>query len=300
MSSPRMRVGMIGLGAMGGALADRLLQSGLDLVAYDVEAGAIARLVEKGAQAAGSPRDVACRAEVVLACLPSPEVSERVALGADGVIHGNSVRQYVEMSTIGVDMTRRIASALGEKAIALLDAPVSGGRIGAANGRLTCFVAAPRVHFEAAEPALRGLCDRLFHIGEQPGQAQILKLANNMLNAANLSLAVEMVLMARKAGIDEATAIEVINVSTGRSRATEETFKTQILTGAFDTGGKLAIAHKDVVLAVEQARVLGVEHSVARAASELWEAAAKAGHGGEDLSRIYQFVAALNERGISP
>mgnify|MGYP000218045279 CR=1 FL=1 len=291
---------MIGLGAMGGALAQRLLQSGLDLVVHDLDADAVAQLVAQGAQAGSSPRDVACRAEVVLACLPSPEVSEQVALGTEGIIHGTLVRQYVEMSTIGVETTQRLASALAARSISLLDAPVSGGRIGAASGRLTCFVAAPRADFDAAAPALRGLCDRLFHIGERPGQAQILKLANNMLNAANLCLAVEMVLMARKAGIDEATAIEVINASTGRSRATEETFRTQILTGAFDTGGKIAIAHKDVVLAVEQARALGVEHSVARAACALWEAAAEAGHGGEDLSRIYQFVAGLNDLGTGP
>ncbi|MBB3181033.1 NAD(P)-dependent oxidoreductase [Variovorax sp. Sphag1AA] len=300
MSRAKIRVGMIGLGSMGRPLAGRLLQSGFEVVAFDVDAPAVAELVQRGALPGSSPMDVASRTEIVLACLPSPEVSERVALGADGIVQGTCVRQYVEMSTIGVDSMQRIESALAKRSIALLDAPVSGGRIGAANGRLTCFVAGPRAHFDTASPALRGLCDRLFHIGERPGQAQVLKLANNMLNAANLCLAVEMILMARKAGIDEATAVEVINVSTGRSRATEETFKTQILTGAFDTGGKLAIAHKDVVLAVEQARKLGVEHSVAHAACGLWQAAAEAGHGGEDLSRIYQFVAALNDRDSGP
>ncbi|WP_168226773.1 NAD(P)-dependent oxidoreductase [Rhodoferax sediminis] len=284
---------MIGVGDMGRPLAMRLLKADFELAVYDVNPEAVADLVAQGASAGESPQGVASCAELVFACLPSPAVSERVALGPDGVIHGTAIRQYVEMSTIGYICMQRIASGLWARSIALLDAPVSGGPLGAKAGRLTCFVAAPRAQFEDAEPALLGVCDRLFHVGEEPGQAQVLKLANNMLNAANLSLAIEMVLMVRGAGIDEAMAIDVINASTGRSRATEETFKTQILSGAFRTGAKLSIASKDVELAVEQARMLGVEHSVAQAVSLLWKAAETQGHGGSDLSRIYDFINGL-------
>jgi 3-hydroxyisobutyrate dehydrogenase-like beta-hydroxyacid dehydrogenase len=185
----------------------------------------------------------------------------------------------------------RIATGLAARGIGLLDAPVSGGPTGERAGRLTCFVATPREHFVAAEPALRGMSDRLFHVGERPGQAQVLKLANNMLNAANLSLAIEMVLMAKRAGVDEATALEVINVSTGRSRATEETLKAQMLTGAFRTGARLDILHKDTVLAIAQAEALGVEHSAALAVRALWDGAAERGFGPLDLSHIYHFIA---------
>lgn len=288
-----LRLGFVGIGDMGRPLARRLLRAGFPVTAYDTQPAALADLVGSGAVAAASAQEVASRAELVFACLPAPAISERVALGEAGVIHGTAIRQYVEMSTIGSESMEHIDRGLRERGVGVLDAPVSGGPTGERAGRLTCFVAAARAEFEKAEPALRGLSDRLFHVGERPGQAQVLKLANNMLNAANLTLAIEMVLMARRAGIDEATAIDVINASTGRSRATEETFKAQILSGAFATGARLDILAKDVGLAVGQARALQVEHSAANAVRTLWDAAVAQGHGREDLSRIYHYIAGL-------
>lgn len=288
-----LRLGFIGVGDMGGPLARRLLRAGFELAVHDTNRSAVDALVADGARAVASAREMGAEADLVFACLPSPEISERVALGEDGVAQGGRVRLYVEMSTIGSKALENIARGLLARSIAVLDAPVSGGPVGERAGRLTCFVAAPRADFDAAEPALRGLSDRLFHVGERPGQAQVLKLANNLLNAANLSHAIEMVLMARRAGIDEATAIEVINASTGRSRATEETFKTQILSGAFHTGARLAILQKDVALAVQEAHGLGVEHGAATAVRALWDEAVARGHGGEDLSRIYHFIEGL-------
>lgn len=286
-----LRLGFIGLGDMGRPMALRLLRKGFVLTVHDTRAAAMAEFTAAGAHAADSPRAVASQAEVVFACLPSPAVSEAVALGADGVVHGSAVRQYVEMSTSGSAALECIDIGMRARGIAVLDAPVSGGPTGERAGRLTCFVAARRADYEAVEPALLGLADRLFHIGERPGQAQVLKLANNMLNAANLTLAVEMVQMAARAGIDAATTIEVINASTGRSRATEETYKTQILSGRFHTGARLSILQKDVGLAVEQAQALGIEHSAARAVRDLWDQAVAQGWGDQDLSRIHHFIA---------
>ncbi|MGB3071373.1 MAG: NAD(P)-dependent oxidoreductase [Ottowia sp.] len=285
------RLGMIGLGDMGRPLALRLLKAGFSLVVHDTNPDAVSTLVQAGATSATSAYEIGCSAETVFACLPSPAVSELVALGENGVARGNAVRRYVEMSTIGQDSMAKIHAGLAAHSISLLDAPVSGGPTGERAGRLTCFVATPREVFDTAEPALRGMSDKLFHVGETPGQAQVLKLANNMLNAANLALAAEMVLMARRAGIDEAMALEVINASTGRSRATEETLKNQMLTRAFHTGARLDILCKDTMLAVEQAESLGVEHSVALAARTLWQAAQAAGYGPLDLSHIYHFIA---------
>jgi 3-hydroxyisobutyrate dehydrogenase-like beta-hydroxyacid dehydrogenase len=286
-----VRLGFIGIGDMGRPLARRLLRAGFELTVHDLNERAVGELVASGAQAAASAQEVGSRAEIVFACLPTPAVSERVALGEGGVVHGTSVRQYIEMSTIGSATIERIDAGLRERGIAVLDAPVSGGPTGERAGRLTCFVAAPRDQYERAADALRGLSDRLFHVGDRPGQAQVLKLANNMLNAANFAMAIEMVLMARRAGLDEATVIEVINASTGRSRATEDTFKAQILSGAFATGARLDILAKDVDLAVQQARSLGVEHSAADAVRALWAQAVAEGHGGEDIARMYDFVA---------
>ncbi|MET4580449.1 NAD(P)-dependent oxidoreductase [Ottowia thiooxydans] len=286
-----VRLGFIGVGDMGRPLARRLLRAGFALTVHDTNDQALAAIVADGADAAPSAQAVADAVEIVFACLPSPTISERVALGEHGVAQGSRVRHYIEMSTIGGATMERLAQGLGERRIGLLDAPVSGGPTGERAGRLTCFVATPRAQFEACEAALRGMSDRLFHVGERPGQAQVLKLANNMLNAANLTLAIEMVLMAGRAGIDEATAIEVINVSTGRSRATEETFKAQILNRSFSTGARLDILAKDTELAIKQARTLGTPHHAATAVQQLWTQAVTEGHGSDDLSRIYEFIA---------
>lgn len=291
MNDTALALGMIGVGDMGRPLALRLLRAGFPLVVHDTNPAAVQALVDAGATAATSAHDVACRAETVFACLPSPDVSERVALGEGGVAGGTAIRRYIELSTIGQASMERIDAGLARRGIALLDAPVSGGPTGERAGRLVCFVATPREHFEAAQPALRGMSDRLFHVGERPGQSQVLKLANNMLNAANLSLAVEMLLMAKRAGVDQAAAIEVINVSTGRSRATEDTIPAQVLSGRFATGARLDILRKDTVLAVEQAQALGVEHSAAVAVRALWDAAVAKGFGPLDIAHLYHFVA---------
>ncbi len=291
-----MRLGYIGVGDMGRPLALRLLRAGFALTVCDTNPAAASVLEAAGAQVAATPAATASQAELVFACLPAPAISEQVAYGANGVIHGTTIKLYVEMSTIGAATMRRIAAVLGERDIGVLDAPVSGGPRGEANGHLTCFVAAARANFDRATAALQGLSDRLFHVGETPGQAQVLKLANNMLNAGNLTLACEMVLMARRAGIDAAMAIDVINASTGRSRATEDTFKSQILSGAFHTGARLNILQKDVVLAVMEAEALGAAHSTASAVRATWDAAAAAGRGSDDLSTIYRFI---DEQGAS-
>lgn len=285
-----MHLGFIGIGDMGRPLALRLVRAGFTLTMCDTNPAALAVLQAAGAQVTTTPAETASKAELVFACLPTPAISEKVAYGQDGVIHGTMIKRYVEMSTIGAATMQRIAANLGERGIAVLDAPVSGGPTGEASGRLTCFVASARTDFERATVALQGLSDRLFHVGETPGQAQVLKLANNMLSAGNLALACEMVLMARRAGIDPAVAIDVINASTGRSRATEETFKARILPGTFNTGARLSILEKDVMLAVTEAKRLGAAHGISDAVCATWETAAASGRGSDDLSTIYHFI----------
>ncbi|MDR2839471.1 MAG: NAD(P)-binding domain-containing protein, partial [Azonexus sp.] len=126
MSAPA-KLGFIGVGDMGAPIARRLLRAGFALTVHDTNPDAAARLAASGAQVAGSAREVASAAPIVFACLPSPAISERVALGDDGVAHGTAVRQYIEMSTIGAPAMERIDAGLRARGIALLDAPVSGG-----------------------------------------------------------------------------------------------------------------------------------------------------------------------------
>ncbi|ARP92979.1 NAD(P)-dependent oxidoreductase [Bordetella genomosp. 13] len=284
-------VGFVGLGDMGRPMALRLLRAGLPMVVCDRNPAALQPFVAGGAQAASTPREVADLAELVVICLPAPEISLAVALGEDGLRQGARMRWMMETSTVGQSTLHALADGLRPRGIEVLDAPVSGGPRGEAAGRLSCFVSASQAAFDAARPVLSVLADRLFHIGTQPGQSQVLKLANNMLNAANLTLACEMMHMVRSAGIELKTALEVINASTGRSRATEETLPAQVLSGAFDTGARLDILHKDVRLAVAEAARQHTACPAATAAAAVWDRAMAAGLGAADLSRIYEFIA---------
>ena len=290
------RIGYIGLGDMGLPIAGKLLAAGFELSVCDLNPAATQKMAERGARVLATPAEVASDAEIVFACLPAPAISEQVAFGADGVVHGGKLKVYIENSTIGAQVMRRIADSMAQRGIGLLDAPVSGGPTGAAAGRMSCFVSGADAHYRFAEAALAGMCDRLFHIGETPGQSQVLKLANNLINAACLTVSSEMLAMATRAGIDPAVALDVINASTGRNRATEQTLKDQVLTGRYATGARLDILAKDVDLAIAEAEGLGASHTAADGVQRVWQAAMAAGHGKQDLSRIERFIAAQGRR----
>jgi 3-hydroxyisobutyrate dehydrogenase-like beta-hydroxyacid dehydrogenase len=250
------KVAFLGLGQMGAPMAERLIDGGFEVHVFDVAAGAMRPLVERGAIAAASPGACAQGAEVAFACLPTPEVSRAVALGEGGIENADGLGVYIETSTIGATTVRAIAGALGDRGIAVLDAPVSGGPRGARAGQLSTMVAGERGVFERVRPLLETIARNVFYVGEQPGLGQIAKLANNMISAAGMAAACEAAAMAVKAGLDARTLIDVVNASTGRNSATEDKFPQSILPRSFDYGGKLATMYKDVRLCLEEAENL--------------------------------------------
>ncbi|RST85018.1 NAD(P)-dependent oxidoreductase [Aquibium carbonis] len=248
-----MNIGMIGLGHMGSAMARRMIEGGHDVVGFDTSREAMDRLAAAGGQGAAHPREVADRAELVLACLPGKQASFDTAFGEHGVVHGARIRTYVEMSTLGRDAMTRIAGSLAAAGIGFLDAPVSGGPRGAAEGRLTAIVSGPSETIEAARPALAAVASNIFVIGPEPGMAQVCKLVNNILSITAMVATCEAVSMGVKAGLDARTMIDVINVSTGRNSATMDKFPKSILPRSFSYGGPLAIGLKDIDLYLELA-----------------------------------------------
>src|SRR5215471_4127399 len=173
-----MEIGFIGLGRMGFHMARRLVEAQDQLVVFDTRREAVERLVALGATTASSPKDVADRVETVLASLPSLQASLDVATGSDGVIEGKRVKRFVDLSTVGSQMAVRIHDGLMARSIVQLDSPVSGGVAGAEKGTLAVMVSGPRADYEAVKSAL-AVIGRLFFIGEKPGAAQTMKLANN-------------------------------------------------------------------------------------------------------------------------
>src|ERR1700686_3200030 len=218
-----MEIGFIGLGKMGFPMARRLIEAKHHLVVFDQRKEAVERLGALGAQAASSPKDRADRPKTVLASLPSLQAPLEVATGKDGVIEGRRVRRFVDLSTVGSHMAVRIHDLLKKRNLVQLDSPVSGGVGGAEKGTLAVMVSGPRAHFAAVKPAL-DVIGKLFFIGEKPGAAQTIKLANNLLSATAVVATSEAVVMGVKAGLDPAVMIDVINAGSGINRATAEKF----------------------------------------------------------------------------
>jgi len=269
-----MEIGFVGLGNMGFPIARRLIQNDHNVVAFDTDSAALERFVALGAQAASSPQEVADRAETVMASLPSPAVSLEVATGARGVIEGSRVRRYVDLSTVGSQTAVRIHDLLAKRNIVAIDSPVSGGVSGAEKGALAVMVSGPRDEFDTIRPALEAI-GRPFYIGEQPGSAQTMKLANNILAANVLVATAEVVVMGVKAGLDPSVMIEVLNAGSGGTSASRDKFPRAILPRTFDYGFATGLMVKDVRLYLDEAKVLGVPADIAETIGRLWETAAR-------------------------
>jgi len=263
-------IGFIGLGKMGDPMTQRLLAAGHGLVVYHLDAGAVARTVAHGAVGVDSPAAVADATETVLTSLPSPEIFEAVACGPDGVREGSAVRRLVDLSTIGASSTQRVAAALAERSIALVDAPVSGGVGGAAAGTLAVMMAGPAEEVELVRPLLDEL-GKVFVVGDRPGMGQVMKVVNNYLSATAIAATGEALAVAVKEGLDPEVAIEVINAGSGRNTASEVKFPQQVLTGEFAAGFALGGMYKDVRLFTEQAEESGVPIWVGSAVRHLWQ-----------------------------
>jgi 3-hydroxyisobutyrate dehydrogenase-like beta-hydroxyacid dehydrogenase len=262
--------GFIGLGNMGLPMARRLVEAGYQLVVFDSRTEAVDRLVEFGARPASSPKEVADRAETVMASLPSLQVSLDVAAGDRGVIEGSRVKRFVDFSTVGSRMAARIHDVLAQRGVVAIDCPVSGGVGGARKGTLAVMVSGPRAEFEALKPALETI-GRPFFIGEKPGSAQTMKLVNNLLAATGLIATCEAVVMGVKSGLDAGVMIDALNAGSGATSASRDKFPRSILPRTFDFGFATGLMVKDVRLYLEEARAVGVSMEVAEAVGRLWE-----------------------------
>jgi 3-hydroxyisobutyrate dehydrogenase-like beta-hydroxyacid dehydrogenase len=284
-----MDIGFIGLGQMGFHMARRLVEAGHRLVAFDTRREALDRLTALGAQAAGSTREIADEVETVMASLPTPEVVLEVATGEGGVIEGKRVRRFVDLSTTGAVMAKRIFEMLKQRNIVQIDCPVSGGVTGAAKGTLALMASGPRAEVAAIEPALAAI-GRMFFISEQPGAGQTMKLCNNFLSAAAMTATSEAMVMGVKAGLDPRVMLDVINSGTGRNTATEDKFGRVVLPRAFNLGFTVGLMTKDLKLCLGEGKALGVPMHVAEAVTRLLQLACDENGPDKDLTTVVQAV----------
>jgi len=260
-----MDIGFIGLGNMGFPIVRRLVEAGHDVVAFDTRAEMVGRLV--GAQPASSVKEVAERAETVMASLPLLQASRDVA---SDVADGSRVRRFVDFSTVGRRTAIEVHDLLAARGIVAIDSPVSGGVGGAEKGTLAVMVSAPRAEFELLMPVYETI-GRPFYLGDKPGSAQTMKLVNNLLAATGLIATCEAVAMGVKAGLDAAVMIEVLNAGSGATHASRDKFPRSILPRTFDYGFATGLMVKDVRLYLDEAKTLSVSMEVAEAVAHLWE-----------------------------
>ncbi len=268
MSKPTL--GFVGLGRMGTPMTSRLLAAGHAVTVFDPVSSAVQALVSKGATAAASPREVANSADIVFASLPTPDVVRKVALDDDGVVHGTRARIFVDLSTTGPRVSAQVGEALAQanRPIVMVDCPVSGGVAGAEKGTLTMMVAGPRDAANELEPYLKEL-GRIYICGDTPGQAQMVKVANNLMSVACMAVSCEMLVLGARAGVDPKVMMEVINISSGRNGAMQDKVPRHILPRTFDFGFSTALSHKDAGLCLDEAERLGVPLIMGNAARQV-------------------------------
>jgi 3-hydroxyisobutyrate dehydrogenase-like beta-hydroxyacid dehydrogenase len=259
------RIGFIGVGRMGSGMVGRLLAAGHQLTVHDPNAAAVAAVVAKGARAARTAAEVAAAAPIVMASVPTPAVARATA---EAIAGATGLQVFVDLSTSGPAAAQAIAALLGARGVAAVDAPVSGGVSGAANGKLAIMVSGPGATIERVRPLLAEL-GRIFVVGERAGLGQTVKLANNLMSAASLAIAAEALAMGAKAGVDAAVMLEILNASSGRNSATQDKIPRHVLNRKFDFGFANALSFKDVRLCLDEAEALGVPMVVGAAVRQM-------------------------------
>jgi 3-hydroxyisobutyrate dehydrogenase-like beta-hydroxyacid dehydrogenase len=287
------QVGFLGVGAMGGAIAARMIQHGVPVLAYDTDAAALGRARDRGATAAESIQDVVNRVEVVFACLPDAKICRQVALGPGGVIEGSKVKIYADTSTVGGSTSVEIAEGLARRGIAFLDSPVVGGVIAAESGTLGALVAGPQEAYARVKPVLDAFAGRTFYLGEKPGMAQVGKVVNNAVGYAALYATFEAVAVGLKAGIDIETLVAIINQGSGANFHTQKIFPAYIIPRKFEGTGAVEIGVKDLKCFLEEARRLHSQTPMADAVTAVGVRAAEAGPPGRDTMTLFHYFCDL-------
>jgi 2-hydroxy-3-oxopropionate reductase len=274
------RIGFIGLGIMGKPMAAHLLKAGYPLIVLDRVPEPQAELVAAGAQPGQSPRHVAEASDVVITMLPdSPDV-EQVIWGHDGVMEGLRPGSLViDMSTISPAVARRVTTAAREHGSDALDAPVSGGQVGAQNATLSIMVGGSVAAFERARPIFERLGKNIVHVGEA-GAGQVTKAANQIVVAVTIAAISEALLLAAKSGVDPAKVREALLGGFAQSKILD-VHGNRILQRNFAPGFKTRLHRKDLAIALNTAREIGMSLPVTANVAELMNALIA--HGGADL-----------------
>lgn len=284
-----MQVGFIGTGRMGDPMARNLMRAGYQLVVHDARPEAAQDLLELGAQWADSPRLAARECQVVLTSLPGPGEVESVALGEEGVLAGAAPDStYIDLSTSSPRLIQRIAAIAAAQGVAVLDAPVSGGTVGAQEATLTVTVGGDKEVFERHLPLLSAIGKNVFYMGEL-GNGYLAKIINNMLSLTNTLAALEAMVLGVRAGLELRQLWEAVRASTGTSRVLERMPQT-VFDRRFEPTFTIELSLKDMGLALALGRELGVPLPLPALVEQIYIDARARGLGQESTAAIVKLL----------
>jgi 2-hydroxy-3-oxopropionate reductase len=285
-------VGYIGLGIMGASIARNLMKAGHHLVVHNRSRAIVDQLVSEGATAAHSPREVAEQVEFVFTNLPdSPDV-EQVVLGADGIIEGaHDGLITIDNSTIKPETARMIAAKLAEAGVDALDAPVSGGDVGAKNGTLTIMVGGTQAAFDRATPLFAAMGKAWVLVGDS-GAGQIAKACNQIIVGAQMVALAEALITAQKSGVDPRRMVEAIKGGAAQMW-TLDVKPPRLFAGNRQPGFKAYMQHKDLGIVMDTARAYGIPLPMTAVIMQLYTAMLEQGNRELDNSAIVSVYEAL-------
>lgn len=289
-------LGYIGLGLMGKPMAINLLKAGYPLVVHNRSREVVNDIVKQGAEEAITPREVASRVDIVFTNLPdSPDV-ELVALGPDGILEGVKAGLiYVDHSTIKPSLARKIAQEFTAKSAYALDAPVSGGDIGAQQGTLAIMVGGPKQALDQVLPVFEVVGKTITHVGES-GAGQIAKAANQIMVAAQMVAMAELMILAKKSGADPVKVVQAIQGGAAQCW-TLDVKPDRLFSGNRNPGFKAYMQEKDLKIVMDTAREYGAPLPAASIHTQLYSAMLQMGMGELDNSAVIgvlEQLAAIN------
>jgi len=281
-----VKVGFIGLGAMGKPMALNLLKAGHLLVVNDVNAKAVEELILAGAKKAESPKLLAEQVEVVITMLPNGGIVEQVLLGEQGVLAGaGDGFGIIDMSSVAPGFTQKMARLAAQTGVCYLDAPVSGGVKGAAEGTLTIMVGGDEQALARYQGLFQILGKKIHHIGAV-GAGDAVKIVNNLMLAINMAGAAEAFALGTKMGLDPQVIFDIVSASSGNSYALSAKMPNFVFKGNFTPGFTVDLQYKDLELAVQTAKDVQVPMLLTNVVQQLYEQVRAAGLGKEDISAI--------------
>ena len=281
-----MKLGFIGIGAMGCHMSVNLVKAGYDVTVYDIRRGAMEYPMQFGAKPGDSPSDIAQKSDIIFTSLPSTDTLEDVVLGEHGMLKSmRSGSVLIDTSTVSPSTIQKIALVLKKQEVHVLEAPVSGGVEGAKAGTLTIIVGGASDVFQRCRELLQVLGKHIYHVGAL-GSGNTVKLVNNLMSLVNVVTLSEGMVLGVKAGVDADTLYNVVKVSTGRSQALEWKLPTKIFTLNFEPGFTIDLTCKDLGLVISLAKELEVPLFVTSIAQQVYELAKAKGLGKLDNTAV--------------